>query len=163
MIRCSGYPAFLDWRTEKLCACKFQGTRSVALLRLHSRLKILKADPKLLLSDCCDEAIKWLSRPLQGLAEKLRIFSWDVYACSWHVPPLDTASGKASNAQFPSLCSDIPMKQFIVSINDQLPNAQKFIIYDLDDTHLFVQPHVADMLQNKVKDFLDKITYEKPA
>lgn len=62
-----------------------------------------------------------------------------------------------------SPCSDIPMKQFIVSINDQLPNAQKFIIYDLDDTHLFVQPHVADMLQNKVKDFLDKITYEKPA
>lgn len=59
-------------------------------------------------------------------------------------------------------CSDIPMAQFIVSINDSMPNASKFIVYMLDDTHIYVQPHVADMLNKRINEFRDQNTYEKP-
>ncbi|KAL4186911.1 hypothetical protein AMTRI_Chr09g36530 [Amborella trichopoda] len=34
---------------------------------------------------------------------------------------------------------DVPMAQFIVSLNASLPASQKFIIHMLDSTHLFVQ------------------------
>jgi TFIIH basal transcription factor complex TTD-A subunit len=54
------------------------------------------------------------------------------------------------------------MAQFIVSINDSMPNASKFIVYMLDDTHIYVQPHVADMLNKRINEFRDQNTYEKP-
>jgi TFIIH basal transcription factor complex TTD-A subunit len=63
---------------------------------------------------------------------------------------------------FVACCSDIPMAQFIVSINDSMPNASKFIVYMLDDTHIYVQPHVADMLNKRINEFRDQNTYEKP-
>lgn len=54
------------------------------------------------------------------------------------------------------------MAQFIVSVNDSMPNASKFIVYMLDDTHIYVQPHVADMLKKRINEFRDQNTYEKP-
>ncbi|KAI8546456.1 hypothetical protein RHMOL_Rhmol07G0119200 [Rhododendron molle] len=36
---------------------------------------------------------------------------------------------------------DIPMAQFIINLDNSLPPSQKFIIHNLDSTHLFVQPH----------------------
>ncbi|GAV70360.1 Tbf5 domain-containing protein [Cephalotus follicularis] len=58
---------------------------------------------------------------------------------------------------------DIPMAQFIINLNNSLPASQKFIIHILDGTHLFVQPHMAEMIRSAVAEFRDQNSYEKPA
>ncbi|KAJ0011103.1 hypothetical protein Pint_34396 [Pistacia integerrima] len=58
--------------------------------------------------------------------------------------------------------SDIPMAQFIINLNASMPTSQKFIIHILDNTHMFVQPHVAEMIRSAVADFRDANSYEKP-
>lgn len=60
------------------------------------------------------------------------------------------------------VCSDIPMAQFIVNLNESMPNAHKFIVYMLDDTHIYVQPNVGEMLTKRLQEFRDQNTYEKP-
>lgn len=61
------------------------------------------------------------------------------------------------------ICSDIPMAQFIVNMNNSMPSSQKFIIHVLDSTHLFVQPHVEQMIRSAVSEFRDQNSYEKPS
>ncbi|XP_015869009.1 general transcription and DNA repair factor IIH subunit TFB5 [Ziziphus jujuba] len=58
---------------------------------------------------------------------------------------------------------DVPMAQFIINLNSTLPASQKFIIHILDSTHMFVQPHAAEMIRSAVSDFRDQNSYEKPA
>ncbi|ESQ35592.1 hypothetical protein EUTSA_v10009271mg [Eutrema salsugineum] len=57
---------------------------------------------------------------------------------------------------------DIPMAQFIVNMNSSMPSSQKFIIHVLDGTHLFVQPHVEQMIRSTISEFRDQNSYEKP-
>ncbi|URD76206.1 Transcription factor TFIIH complex subunit Tfb5 [Musa troglodytarum] len=57
---------------------------------------------------------------------------------------------------------DVPMAQFIISFNASLPPSQRFILHVLDNTHMFVQPHVAEMIRSKISEFRDQNTYEKP-
>ncbi|KAH7840354.1 hypothetical protein Vadar_015849 [Vaccinium darrowii] len=58
---------------------------------------------------------------------------------------------------------DIPMAQFIINLDNSLPPSQKFIIHTLDSTHLFVQPHVSEMIRSAIAEFRDQNSYEKPA
>ncbi|KAJ6962595.1 hypothetical protein NC652_001300 [Populus alba x Populus x berolinensis] len=58
---------------------------------------------------------------------------------------------------------DIPMAQFIINLNASLPASQKFIIHVLDSTHMFVQPHVSDMIRSAISDFREQNSYEKPS
>uniref|UniRef100_A0A7N0VA71 General transcription and DNA repair factor IIH subunit TFB5 n=1 Tax=Kalanchoe fedtschenkoi TaxID=63787 RepID=A0A7N0VA71_KALFE len=58
---------------------------------------------------------------------------------------------------------DIPMAQFIINLHSSLPASQKFIIYKLDNTHLFVQPTVGEMIRSAISEFRDQNSYEKPA
>ncbi|XP_011626046.1 RNA polymerase II transcription factor B subunit 5 [Amborella trichopoda] len=58
---------------------------------------------------------------------------------------------------------DVPMAQFIASLNASLPPSQKFIIHMLDNTHMFVQAHAGEMIRNKISEFRDLNSYEKPA
>ncbi|OEL18473.1 hypothetical protein BAE44_0020509 [Dichanthelium oligosanthes] len=44
---------------------------------------------------------------------------------------------------------DVPMAQFIVNLNASMPASERFIVHMLDPTHMFVQPHVADMIRNQ--------------
>ena len=46
-----------------------------------------------------------------------------------------------------SHCSDVPTKEFIISLNEGKPTNERFIIHDLDDTRLFVQPSVVNWLE----------------
>lgn len=55
------------------------------------------------------------------------------------------------------------MAQFIVNLNASLPASQRFIVHMLDNTHMFVQPHVAEMIRSKIAEFRDQNSYEKPA
>ncbi|KAG8659358.1 hypothetical protein MANES_02G032611v8 [Manihot esculenta] len=54
------------------------------------------------------------------------------------------------------------MAQFIINLNASLPASQKFIIHVIDSTHLFVQPHVSEMIRSAIADFRDQNSYEKP-
>ncbi|XP_074267633.1 general transcription and DNA repair factor IIH subunit TFB5-like [Silene latifolia] len=58
---------------------------------------------------------------------------------------------------------DIPMAQFVINMNASLPHNQKFIIRVLDNTHLFVQPHAAEMIRTAISEYRDQNTYEKPS
>uniref|UniRef100_A0A0E0ALP7 General transcription and DNA repair factor IIH subunit TFB5 n=1 Tax=Oryza glumipatula TaxID=40148 RepID=A0A0E0ALP7_9ORYZ len=57
---------------------------------------------------------------------------------------------------------DVPMAQFIVNLNASMPASDKFILHMLDPTHMFVQPHVAEMIRSKISEFRDQNSYEKP-
>lgn len=57
---------------------------------------------------------------------------------------------------------DIPMAQFIINLNASLPASQKFIIHILDSTHLFVQPHVGEMIKSAIAEFRKENSFEKP-
>ena len=58
--------------------------------------------------------------------------------------------------------SDVPMAQFIVNLNASMPASERFIVHMLDPTHMFVQPHVAEMIRSKIAEFWDQNSYEKP-
>ncbi|CAM6122333.1 unnamed protein product [Calypogeia fissa] len=60
------------------------------------------------------------------------------------------------------ITTDIPMAQFIVNLKASMPNAQKFILEVLDDTHIFVLANMAETIQYKVQEFRDSNTFEKP-
>jgi len=57
---------------------------------------------------------------------------------------------------------DIPTKVYIVTLNQQKEPSEKFILEDLDDTHLFVQPTVVEWLKTQLKEFQDQNTYQPP-
>ncbi|RLN30917.1 hypothetical protein C2845_PM05G10030 [Panicum miliaceum] len=57
---------------------------------------------------------------------------------------------------------DVPMAQFIVNLNASMPASERFIVHMLDPTHMFVQPHVTEMIRSKIGEFRDQNSYEKP-
>ncbi|EPS71347.1 hypothetical protein M569_03416, partial [Genlisea aurea] len=57
---------------------------------------------------------------------------------------------------------DVPMAQYIIHINNSLPQSQRFIIHVLDSTHLFVRSDVGTMIRSTIASFRDQNTYEKP-
>lgn len=54
------------------------------------------------------------------------------------------------------------MAQFIINLNASMPPSERFIVHMLDPTHMFVQPHVAQMIRSKIGEFRDQNSYEKP-
>ena len=59
-------------------------------------------------------------------------------------------------------CSDVPTKVFILSLNEEKAGPEKFVLEDLDDKTLFVQPTVVEWLEGKLKEFQDENTYQVP-
>jgi len=56
---------------------------------------------------------------------------------------------------------DVPMAQFIVNLNASMPASERFIVHCLIP-HMFVHPHVAEMIRSKIAEFRDQNSYEKP-
>ena len=52
--------------------------------------------------------------------------------------------------------SDPAMKQFLLHLDETNRLGKKFIIQDLDDTHLFIAAEVLDTLQNRIDELMDK-------
>eukprot|EP00584_Thalassiosira_punctigera_P009550 CAMPEP_0172544196 /NCGR_PEP_ID=MMETSP1067-20121228/14400_1 /TAXON_ID=265564 ORGANISM="Thalassiosira punctigera, Strain Tpunct2005C2" /NCGR_SAMPLE_ID=MMETSP1067 /ASSEMBLY_ACC=CAM_ASM_000444 /LENGTH=64 /DNA_ID=CAMNT_0013330719 /DNA_START=266 /DNA_END=460 /DNA_ORIENTATION=- len=48
------------------------------------------------------------------------------------------------------------MKQFIIHLNDQKIVDKKFIIEDLDATHLLIKGEVRDEITRKVEEWMDE-------
>ena len=65
---------------------------------------------------------------------------------------------------FPTLmlCSDIPSKEYILRLNEEKGKNEKFLLEELDDTHLFVKPVAVEELRQKLKEFQEQNTYEVP-
>ncbi|KAK3280083.1 hypothetical protein CYMTET_12065 [Cymbomonas tetramitiformis] len=59
---------------------------------------------------------------------------------------------------------DIPTKQYLVSLNNDLEPSDKFIKYDLDDTHLFVQAGEKEeqFLKEALEKFHREVTFIAP-
>lgn len=49
------------------------------------------------------------------------------------------------------------MKQFLFHLDETIALGRKFIIQDLDDTHLFISADILDILQARVDDLMDQI------
>ncbi|XP_069786511.1 general transcription factor IIH subunit 5 [Narcine bancroftii] len=54
---------------------------------------------------------------------------------------------------------DPAMKQFLLYLDDTNALGKKFIIQDLDETHLFVLAEVVHVLQEKVGDLMDQNSF----
>eukprot|EP00884_Botryococcus_braunii_P004250 jgi/Botrbrau1/13826/Bobra.0056s0068.1 len=57
---------------------------------------------------------------------------------------------------------DVPTKVFILSLNEARQNKDRFVIEDLDETRLFVQPTVIEWLESRLKEFHEENTYQPP-
>jgi TFIIH basal transcription factor complex TTD-A subunit len=53
---------------------------------------------------------------------------------------------------------DPAMKQFLLHLDEKFTLGSRFIIQDLDDTHLFISPDVLEMLKGQIDDLMDKIS-----
>ena len=51
------------------------------------------------------------------------------------------------------------MKQFIIHLNEQKIADKKFIIEDLDATHLLIKGEVKDEITRKVEEWMDEVSY----
>lgn len=54
---------------------------------------------------------------------------------------------------------DPAMKQFLVHLDESNAFGRKFVIQDLDDTHLFISADIIDTLQDKIDDLMDKLSF----
>lgn len=57
---------------------------------------------------------------------------------------------------------DVPIKEVILSLNNSRPEADKFILEDLDETRLLVKANCLDWLREELAKFQNKNTYEPP-
>ena len=60
------------------------------------------------------------------------------------------------------LTCDPTVKVFVMQMNEKKSPDQKFVLADLDETHLFVHKSAAEEVRNQVEQFLDKNTYQTP-
>lgn len=55
--------------------------------------------------------------------------------------------------------SDPAMKQFLLHLDETLGLGRKFIIQDLDETHLFISSDIVETLQAKFDDMMDQLSF----
>lgn len=56
------------------------------------------------------------------------------------------------------LSSDPAMKQFLLHLDETLALGRKFILQDLDETHLFISADIVETLQARVDDLMDQLS-----
>ncbi len=60
------------------------------------------------------------------------------------------------------LKGDVPLKQFVISLNDGRTPSEKFIIADLDEKTLLIQPQAQDFLREKLEAFVEENQFQPP-
>ena len=70
----------------------------------------------------------------------------------------DSTADKPRSAGFLVSC-DVPTKQFIKYLNELKPVDKKFIIQDLDATHILVDRKAKAEIERKVEEFFDSNVY----
>lgn len=51
------------------------------------------------------------------------------------------------------------MKQFLLHLDETMALGQKFIIQDLDDSHLFISVEILETLQARIDDLMDQVSF----
>lgn len=51
------------------------------------------------------------------------------------------------------------MKQFLLHLDETLALGRKFILQELDETHLFISADIIETLQARVDDLMDQISF----
>lgn len=51
------------------------------------------------------------------------------------------------------------MKQFLLHLDETRKFGNRFIIQDLDETHLFISADVIELLQTTIDDLMDQISF----
>lgn len=77
------------------------------------------------------------------------------------MPPKSTKSNQSTGVTSSSgylLTCDPPMKQFIMHLNDKKSADKKFILEDLDATHLLIKGDVRDEITRKVHEWMDEVS-----
>lgn len=72
--------------------------------------------------------------------------------------PKASGGSSRSSSEYLLTC-DPPMKQFIIHLNDQKIADKKFIIEDLDATHLLIKGEVRDEITRKVEEWMDEVRH----
>jgi hypothetical protein len=54
------------------------------------------------------------------------------------------------------------MKTFILALNDRAAPNERFLLRDLDATHLFIRPEHLERVKQEVRDFQRRNTYSVP-
>lgn len=54
---------------------------------------------------------------------------------------------------------DPAMKQFLLHLDETEAFGRKFVIQDLDDSHLFISGDILETLQNKIDGIMDKLAF----
>jgi TFIIH basal transcription factor complex TTD-A subunit len=60
------------------------------------------------------------------------------------------------------LKSDSSMRQFLLYLDENRAIGEKFVIEELDDTHLFVDLQLVEKLKEKIDELMDKLAYRPP-
>eukprot|EP00877_Chromochloris_zofingiensis_P007612 jgi/Chrzof1/3103/Cz12g12040.t1 len=58
---------------------------------------------------------------------------------------------------------DTPAREYLISLNSKQTHNNKFILKELDDTHLWVKTDKVDYIKQAVKDFNNSNVYTPPA
>nr|CAD7261045.1 unnamed protein product [Timema shepardi] len=66
---------------------------------------------------------------------------------------------KVSYSMEMSVDYDQAMKQFLLHLDETIALGRKFIIQDLDETHLFISADIVETLQARVDDLMDQISF----
>ena len=54
---------------------------------------------------------------------------------------------------------DPAMKNFLLHLDEKSEFGRKFIIQDLDETHLFISADILEMLQDRIDDLMDRLSF----
>lgn len=54
---------------------------------------------------------------------------------------------------------DPAMKQFLLHLDETTEFGRKFVLQDLDDTHLFIAADIVETLQDRIDDLMDKMSF----
>ena len=57
---------------------------------------------------------------------------------------------------------DPAMKQFLLHLDETNEFGRKFVLQDLDDTHMFIAADIIETLQEKIDDLMDKMSFSLP-
>ncbi len=55
--------------------------------------------------------------------------------------------------------SDPAMKQFLLHLDDSNALGKKFVMQDLDETHLFISSDIVDTLHNQINELMDRLSF----
>jgi TFIIH basal transcription factor complex TTD-A subunit len=53
---------------------------------------------------------------------------------------------------------DPAMKQFLLHLDEKMMMGSKFVLHDLDETHLFIAADILERLQERIDDLMDKLS-----